>query len=290
MKCRIMGALGALLLPIVATVQAPDANAQPSQIIVLRHGEKQDAYRLCEVGVQRSLALAAQYLGKGAKDSLFPKGRAPDAFIAITLHTLELVSPAAQSWGKPVILYSALPMHGQTDAQATAILNRRTQEAARDVMTGPQWAGKTVVMVWEHHHIAERTLEKEFPGREGHAAATAQSRWQQGGAGNLAQATTSTTSGSSTTPRDRAAPRASRRASRCSPRRSTRCRRTTGARRRAIRRTASARSRTAPDFAATGRHNLSRTTNAGKIAERANLSITIRSLVGTSYRLTGLSP
>ena len=65
-----------------------------------------------------------------------------------------------------MILYSALPMHGQTAEQATAILNRRTQEAARDVMTGPQWAGKTVVMVWEHHHIAERRLEREFPGEK----------------------------------------------------------------------------------------------------------------------------
>jgi hypothetical protein len=54
-------------------------------------------------------------------------------------------------------------MPGQSDAQATAVLNRRTQEAARDVMTGPQWQGKTVVMVWEHHHIADRQLEKQFP-------------------------------------------------------------------------------------------------------------------------------
>jgi hypothetical protein len=163
MKRRIMGALGASLLPIVATVQSPAANATPSQIIVLRHGEKENAYRLCDVGVQRSLALAAQYLGKGAKNSLFPKGRAPDGFIAITLHTLELVSPAAQSWGQPVIFYSSLPMHGQSEKQTEAILNRRTQEAARAVMTGAQWAGKTVVMVWEHHHIADRHLEKQFP-------------------------------------------------------------------------------------------------------------------------------
>jgi hypothetical protein len=155
----------AIALPIMMSVTlAPHAAvAQPSQIIVLRHGEKENAYRLCDVGVQRSLALAAQYLGKGAKDSLFPKGRAPDGFIAITLHTLELVSPAAQSWGQPVILYSSLPMHGQSEQQTEAILNRRTQEAARAVMTGAQWAGKTVVMVWEHHHIAERHLEKQFP-------------------------------------------------------------------------------------------------------------------------------
>jgi hypothetical protein len=153
----------AALLVLSTTFASHTAFAAPSQIIVLRHGEKQDAYRLCEVGVQRSLALAAQYLGKGAKNSLLPKGRAPDAFIAITLHTLELVSPAAQSWGQPVILYSSLPMHGRSEQQTEAILNRRTQEAARAVMTGTQWAGKTVVMVWEHHHIADRHLEKKFP-------------------------------------------------------------------------------------------------------------------------------
>jgi hypothetical protein len=148
---------------ITAIMPLSDAVATPSQVIVLRHGEKQDAYRLCAVGVQRSQALVKQYLGRGARDSLFARGRAPDGFIAITLHTLELISPAAQSWGKPVILYSSLPTHGQSEAQAVALLNRRTQEAARDVMTGAQWAGKTVVMVWEHHHIADRKLEKQFP-------------------------------------------------------------------------------------------------------------------------------
>jgi hypothetical protein len=34
------------------------------------------------------------------------------------------------------------------------------------VMTNPQWAGKTIVMTWEHHHIAERRLEREFPGEK----------------------------------------------------------------------------------------------------------------------------
>ncbi|MPZ40432.1 MAG: histidine phosphatase family protein [Rhizobiales bacterium] len=155
-----------VLVLIAVTLHATAAHATPHQIIILRHGEKQDAYRLCDVGVQRSLALAAQYLGKGAQNSLFAQRRAPDAFIAITLHTLELVSPAAQSWGKPVILYSSLPTHGRTAAQANVMLNRRTQEAARDVMTSRQWAGKTVVMAWEHHHIASHKLEKEFPGEK----------------------------------------------------------------------------------------------------------------------------
>ena len=155
-----------LLLLAAVTAHASETAAAPAQIVILRHGEKQDAYRLCDVGVQRSRALAAQYLGKGAQNSLFTGGRTPEAFLAITLHTLELVSPAAQSWGKPVILYSALPMHGQTTEQATVVLNRRTQEAAHDVMSNPQWAGKTIVMTWEHHHIAERRLEREFPGEK----------------------------------------------------------------------------------------------------------------------------
>ena len=56
-----------LLLLASVSAHASSAGATPAQIVILRHGEKQDAYRLCDVGVQRSLALAAQYLGKGAK-------------------------------------------------------------------------------------------------------------------------------------------------------------------------------------------------------------------------------
>ncbi len=142
------------------------AHATPQQIIVLRHGEKQNAYRLCTVGVQRSLALAAQYLGKGAQNSLFAQGSAPGSFVSITLHALELIGPAAQSWGMPVITYSAPPGHVQSASQATATLNLRTQQAARDVMTNSRWEGKTVVMTWEHHHIASRRLEQQFPGEK----------------------------------------------------------------------------------------------------------------------------
>jgi hypothetical protein len=155
-----------VLAGITTSLLESNALATPQQIIILRHGEKQNAYRLCRVGVQRSLALAAQYLGKGAQNSLFAQGAAPGGFIAITLHTHELASPAAQSWGLPVILYSALPMHGQSEAQATATLNLRTQQAAHDVMTNPRWDGKTVVMTWEHHHIASRRLERQFPGEK----------------------------------------------------------------------------------------------------------------------------
>jgi hypothetical protein len=161
---RVTRLLG--LLAAVAAIQAPDVYATPSQIIILRHGEKQDAYRLCEVGAQRSLALVARYLGKGATNSLFADGKVPDAFFAITLHTLELISPAAKSWGMPVIMYTSIPIPGQRDADDAQSLNRRTQEAVRDVLTNPQWNGKTVVMTWEHKHIADRKLEQQFLGQK----------------------------------------------------------------------------------------------------------------------------
>jgi hypothetical protein len=152
------------LAAIAASI--PTARATPAQIVILRHGEKHDAYRLCRIGAQRSLALAGRYLGKGGEASLFAAGGGPAAFFAITLHTLELISPAAQTWGKPVIMYTSIPVPGHKDADSVSVLNRRTQEAARDVLTNPQWNGKTVVMVWEHHHIADHKLEKQFPGQK----------------------------------------------------------------------------------------------------------------------------
>lgn len=155
--------LGAILLSLfmVAVVEAV-----PKRIIILRHGEKQDNYKLCFIGQQRSLALQANYLGKDAANSLFPDGIGPDGIFAITLHTLELASPAAQSWGIPIHLYSVVPLPGLSNKNETLQLNQRTQEAANDLLTDPLWNGKTVVMVWEHDHIAKKKLETQFPGEK----------------------------------------------------------------------------------------------------------------------------
>jgi hypothetical protein len=152
------------ILAVAALTSLSDALAQPARVIVMRHGEKQNAYRLCDVGTQRAQALAHRYLGKGADASLFGTGAAPDAFFVITLHTLELASPAAMTWGKPLIIYSALPQKGRSRADDNRVLNQRTREAASDVMAN--WSGKTVVMAWEHHHIADETLEAAFPGEK----------------------------------------------------------------------------------------------------------------------------
>jgi hypothetical protein len=152
--------LGAALLSLVIV---PVVEAVPKRIIILRHGEKQDGYALCTVGQQRSLALQVNYLGKGAANSLFPRGIRPAGIFVATLHCLELASPAAQSWGLPLQLYSVVPLNGQTKFEETLQLNKRTREAAKSVLTDPRWDGKTVVMVWEHDHIAKQDLEELFP-------------------------------------------------------------------------------------------------------------------------------
>jgi hypothetical protein len=152
-----------IVILLVAFLASTAAFATPAQIIILRHGEKANPYALCGIGQQRSLALAAQYLGDGASNSLFASGTSPSAFLTITLHTIELASPAAQTWKLPLTAYSAMPLpKGGTFGDSDAVLNARTQEAAADVLANPAWNGKTVVMVWEHKHIANKKLEKQY--------------------------------------------------------------------------------------------------------------------------------
>lgn len=154
-RCRTVllafAILGGLAVPALAL---------PKTVIILRHGEKENDFALCKIGIDRSLALAAQYLGQGAKQSLFASGDKPAAIFAITLHTLELASPAAATWEMPVTTFSAVPLPG---IDLTPQLNLRTQQAVGALMDDPRYDGKTVVMVWEHHHIADQKLELKFP-------------------------------------------------------------------------------------------------------------------------------
>ena len=140
------------------------ARAEPARIIIMRHAEKLNAYALCDLGAQRGQALVSQFLGRGAAQSLFATAEKPDAILAITLHTIETVTPVAQSWNLPVIGYSVMPKEEKTAKDLD--INRRTQEAAHDVLSDPRYAGKTVVMIWEHKHIAHPKLEKDFPGEQ----------------------------------------------------------------------------------------------------------------------------
>ncbi len=147
-----------------AVFAAPTAWAEPARIIIMRHAEKLNPYALCDLGTLRAEALKSQFLGRGATQSLFAAGEKPDAFLAITFHPIETITPAARSWGLPVTAYAVLPKEDDDEAAKEENLSQRTQQAARDVMTDPRYAGKIVVMTWEHKHIAKAKLEKSYPG------------------------------------------------------------------------------------------------------------------------------
>lgn len=167
---RLSGELSGMIRCLIAflfiAASVGTSLATPSRIIILRHGEKADEWKLCGVGQQRAKALAANFLGRDSKNSLFASGEQPAAFYAITLHTLELASPAAESWSMPITLFSAVPEEGKKNELSTKSLNRRTEQAVAALMADPNLNGKTVVMVWEHKHIANAKLEALFPGQK----------------------------------------------------------------------------------------------------------------------------
>jgi hypothetical protein len=152
--CGLALLLSAVIVP---------AQAHPSEIIILRHPEKLDRFELCPVGRERGEALAHQYLGRNATQSVFQPGEAPAAIIAITIHSLELAAPIATSWALPVTAYTVLPSSSKHSFAVE--LNAATRAAAQAVMTNPAYTGKPVIMVWEHNHIARRRLETEFTGK-----------------------------------------------------------------------------------------------------------------------------
>jgi hypothetical protein len=150
----------------LAALAATLAEAQPSRVIILRHAEKLNAYALWDLGRERADALAKQFLGQGATQSLFAPGERPAAFMAVTLHPLETITPAARSWGLPVIDYSVIPNKDEDEDATEAEINARTQEAARDLLSSREFDGKIVVVAWEHKHIASHKLEKDYRGQE----------------------------------------------------------------------------------------------------------------------------
>ena len=164
MSSRTAHRLVCFICLIVSVLPLP-VLAEPARIIVLRHAEKLNRHELCDIGEKRAEALSRQFLGRGASQSLFPAGQKPDAFLAITLHTIETITPAAQSWNLPVIPYEVSGRKEDAE-EKEAELNQRTQEAAHDVLTDPRYDGKTVVIAWEHNHIAKSKLEKEYAGEQ----------------------------------------------------------------------------------------------------------------------------
>ena len=158
------GVVHLLLIAAIIAVTTGQANAHPSEIIILRHAEKLDQMKLCPIGRERAQALAHQYLGRGANQSLFSPGVRPAAVIAITLHSLELATPVANTWKLPVTTYSVLPTKDKSTLERE--LDGATRTAAHRVMTDPNYTEKPVIMVWEHNHIARQRLESHFVGQQ----------------------------------------------------------------------------------------------------------------------------
>lgn len=137
--------------------------AAPDRLVIARHGEKQDAWRLCQTGHERANELRDEYLGAGARKPVFPE--APTAAImTMTLHTSETALPTAHSLAMPLIHYVVLPDPEATPWHLEAEMNRQNQRAAHDLLTDARYAGKQVLMIWEHFHIASAALEARHPG------------------------------------------------------------------------------------------------------------------------------
>lgn len=152
-------AMAAGVAPLAGALGAEVAQTNPARIILLRHGEKKNGRELCDVGKLRAQALAAQYLGKGApgNDVIFGNGGKPDAFFAVTAHTQETAAPSAHTWGKPLTIFSVPP----EDRNEETDLDTQTQKAAA-ALASADYAGKIVVIVWEHKHIAKENLTDTF--------------------------------------------------------------------------------------------------------------------------------
>ena len=147
------------LAALASVLGAEAAQAHPSRIILLRHGEKKNSAELCDVGKLRAQALSDQYLGKGApgNEIIFGKGGKPDAFFAVTAHTKETAMPSAETWGKQVTAFWVPPKDPNEDAD----LDTQTQKAAAE-LNSADYDGKTVVIVWEHNRIAKKDLNSTF--------------------------------------------------------------------------------------------------------------------------------
>lgn len=152
-------------LTLLATLGTALAEAAPRRIVIVRHDEKHTALTLCSLGKERAQALAAQYLSPTSPMSLI-RNDPPAAILAMTLHTVETARPVARAWDMPLTAPPIGYIPIRNNRYFNSKLNVVNRDVARDLLENPRWHGKTVVMVWEHFHIASAALEAEFAGEE----------------------------------------------------------------------------------------------------------------------------
>lgn len=155
----------ALALAGMTGAVVPAAEAAPRRIIIVRHGEKANPNALCSVGKERARALAAQYLSPTSSMSLIARDP-PAAIMVMTLHTLETARPIGEAWKMKLDAPKIADEPIKNTRYFNAKLNKVNRAVARDLLENPRWHGQTVVMVWEHFHIASAALEKQFAGEQ----------------------------------------------------------------------------------------------------------------------------
>lgn len=163
MKSGRVASIAAIVIAVMTLAQV--VQAAPQRIIIVRHGEKQAPLSLCSIGRERARALAAQYLSPISPMSLL-KGNKPAAILAITLHTLETARPVAAAWDMKIATDPLMLMPIRNTPYFNDLINVQNRKVVADLLENPRWHGQTVVMVWEHFHIASEALEREFAGQQ----------------------------------------------------------------------------------------------------------------------------
>lgn len=150
------------LCALTTTIVSAACFAAPERVVIVRHGEKLDTWHLCQTGLERAHALSTQYLGANATTPIFAT-EAPAAIMTLSIHTSETAQPTAHSRNIPTTNYIALPTADMSHAQLEAVMNHQNRRAVHDLLNDPRYAGKQVLMVWEHFHTASTALEARYP-------------------------------------------------------------------------------------------------------------------------------
>lgn len=131
---------------LLAVLNALNACCQPAQIVLLRHAEKPDdpaAIHLSPRGEQRARALVT-LLGKGSTLT----SNAPIAALYATRTTKHDHSQRTSETLAPLAKESGLSVQLLYETKFYSLL-------AGDILANAAYRGKTVVVCWTHHNIAD---------------------------------------------------------------------------------------------------------------------------------------
>lgn len=162
---RVFGRHAFTLIIVLLPLFPLAAHAVPAEIILVRHAETIDSYKLSHLGQTRAEALAKVYLGKNASHGILPHGKAPAALMTMTLHNIETAAPTALSWGMPQTAFAVVPEWDLKHSAKKREERASTRHAAHELLNAPQYDGKVVVVIWAHSTIASAKLEAEHPGK-----------------------------------------------------------------------------------------------------------------------------